>query len=372
MREDKAGSPEGSVCAGAACCGSCRKIQMTTLDVGRGLCPWSPGWRVPPDKPTTSEPGGSKDSLPPAWPWSKVSSYRGWAYGEPALPACTPGAGSTPSGPEMRRKNRAPAARCKGRVQGLCTPGQRSIQPGALPGSPTLASCLLSFPQDSLLPSLSALPLALLVGYECRLLPPRWRQWGGGPVSSHSCNPTPPQLPACVSLSLPLSHTHTHTYTRPHTFGCLQEELGAQGCTWGSCGQNVRKTPQMAQSCSHEAVRSWEDSFPWRPTASGCPHRPGGDPASPLTSSLIPHTRARGPTETSPTHTGRELQECPARELDPPFCCFSHALGRNSSPRLIICHLQTGPPGPITAPICSRPFSTSKHARPHGSWPGPP
>lgn len=195
---------------------------------------------------------------------------------------------------------------------------------------------------------------------------------GRGPCLFTQLRPPPPQLPACVSLSLPLSHTHTHTYTRPHTFGCLQEELGAQGCTWGSCGQNVRKTPQMAQSCSHEAVRSWEDSFPWRPTASGCPHRPGGDPASPLTSSLIPHTRARGPTETSPTHTGRELQECPARELDPPFCCFSHALGRNSSPRLIICHLQTGPPGPITAPICSRPFSTSKHARPHGSWPGPP
>ena len=163
----------------------------------------------------------------------------------------------------MRRKNQAPVARCEGRVQGLWTPrqrddrgGQRGIQPGALPRSPTLASCVLSFPQDSLLPSFPVLPLALLVGYECHLLPPRWRQRGGDPVSSHSCDLTPPQLPVSVSLSL------SHTHTRPHTFGCLQEELGAQGCTWGSCGQNVRKTPQMAQPCSRESSEVSGGQFP--------------------------------------------------------------------------------------------------------------
>ena len=210
--------------------------------------------RVPPDKPKTSEPRGSKDSLPPAWPQSKVSSYRGWAYGEPALPACTPGAGSTPSGPEMRPKNRAPAARCEGRVQGLCAPGQRGIQPGALPGSPTLASCVLSFPQDSGLPSFSALLLALLVGYECCLLPPRWRQWGGGPASSHSCDPTPPQLPVCLSvcLSLSLSHTrtHTHTHTHTHTAPHFRLSPGRAGCSglylgklWAECEKNATDGP---------------------------------------------------------------------------------------------------------------------------------
>ena len=245
-----------------------------------------------------------------------------------ACPSCLhPRSWATPSDPEMRRKNRARAARCEGRVQGLWAPGQRDdrggqrgIQPGALPGSPTLASCMLSFPQDSLLPSFPALPLALLVGYECHLLPPRWRQWGGDPVSSHSCDPTPPQLPVSVSLSL--THTHTHTHTRPHTFSYLQEELGAQGCTWGSCGQNVRKTPQMAQPCSRESseVSGGQFSLVSHRLRLPTPLRSG--PCLPLTSSLVPHTLARGPTEMSPVHTGRELQECPARELDPPFLPF--------------------------------------------------
>lgn len=317
MREDKAGSPEGSVCAGAACCGSCRKIQMTTLDVGRGLCPWSPGWRVPPDKPTTSEPGGSKDSLPPAWPWSKVSSYRGWAYGEPALPACTPGAGSTPSGPEMRRKNRAPAARCKGRVQGLCTPGQRSIQPGALPGSPTLASCVLSFPQDSLLPSLSALPLALLVGYECRLLPPRWRQWGGGPVSSHSCNPTPPQLPACVSLSLPLSHTHTAPHFRlsPGRAGCSGLYLGK---LWAECEKNATDGP-VVQPRSSEVLGG---QFPLASHCLRLPTPPGWGPCLPPDLLTHPPYPGQRPHRDLPHAHWQRTAGMPSQGVGPTFLLF--------------------------------------------------
>ena len=171
-----------------------------------------------------------------------------------ACPSCLhPRSWATPSDPEMRRKNRARAARCEGRVQGLWAPGQRDdrggqrgIQPGALPGSPTLASCMLSFPQDSLLPSFPALPLALLVGYECHLLPPRWRQWGGDPVSSHSCDPTPPQLPVSVSLSL--THTHTHTHTAPH----FQLSPGRAGCSglylgklWAECEKNATDGPAV-------------------------------------------------------------------------------------------------------------------------------
>ena len=275
-----------------------------------------PQW-VPPYKPKTSEPGGSKDSLPPAWPWSKVSSYRGWPYREPALPACTPGAGSTPRGPEMRPKNRAPAARCEGRVQGLCALRQRGIQPGALSGSPTLASCVLSFPQDSQLPS------------QCYLWP-CW--WGMSAVCSHPDGGSgeaalplriaaTPSHPSSLSVSLSLSLSLSHTHTRPHTFGCLQEELGAPGCTWGSCGQNVRKTPQMAQSCSHESSEVLGGQFPLASHRLRLPTLLGWGPCLPPTSSLIPHTRARGPAETSPMHWQRTAG-MPSQGVGPTFLLF--------------------------------------------------
>ena len=145
---------------------------------------------------------------------------------------------------------------------------------------------------------------------------------GEGTLSLHIAATPPHPSSRSVSLSLSHTHTHTHTHTRPHTFSYLQEELGAQGCTWGSCGQNVRKTPQMAQPCSRESSEVSGGQFPLVSHRLRLPTPLRSGPCLPLTSSLVPHTLARGPTEMSPVHTGRELQECPARELDPPFLPF--------------------------------------------------
>ena len=139
---------------------------------------------------------------------------RGQTSEEPALHVCTPGAGSASSGPDMKQRNRVPAAR---REAGLRDPGcldrgqiregRDAFSPGAFPRNPTLASFALSLPQDTLLPS----PASGRVEFEDHLLPLRWMQWGGGPLSSHSCCPSP-QAPS-LSLSLSVTRTHTHSPT---------------------------------------------------------------------------------------------------------------------------------------------------------------
>lgn len=206
----------------------------------------------------------------------------------------------------MRQRNRAPTARHMGWAQGpWAASGQKYRSERAerhsawehFPGAPRWPLLLC--------PSLrthcfQTLPLALLIGFEYHLLPPRWRQWGGGPLS-----------PVAAAAPRPAPRSSKRSWVLRAAFqgAPTSSSSSPRGKLWAE----REKMPQMVQPCIRERRQVSGGQAPLGSHAFRLPtpHVCGTLP-SPDLPPLLPHTLARSPSkDPTLTHAGRKLPECP-------------------------------------------------------------